>query len=175
MIGPAATIEMVNVRAERMFGYDRSDLIGKPIEMLIPARFKINHPKLRTSFFQAPASRPMGAGCDLFGLRKDGGKFPIEIGLNPIETEEGMMVLLTIADISERQQKLLEASRLAAIVASSSDAIIGKTLDVRITSWNSAAERLFGYMAAEMINRNISRLIPPSRMLTVGFFSSCSS
>ena len=155
---------MVNVQAERMFGYDRSDLIGKPIEVLIPARFKINHPKLRTSFFRAPASRPMGVGRDLFGLRKDGGEFPIEIGLNPIETEEGMMVLSTIADISERQQKLLEASRLAAIVASSSDAIIGKTLDGKITSWNPAAERLFGYAAAEMINRNISRLIPPSRL-----------
>ena len=80
-------------------------MLGQSIEMLVPERFRGNHPDLRGSFFGDPQSRPMGAGRDLFGLRKDGTEFPVEIGLNPIETEEGPMVLSAIVDISDRKQK----------------------------------------------------------------------
>jgi PAS domain S-box-containing protein len=105
MIRANGLIEMVNTQAELVFGYSRKELLGQPVEMLVPVRFRKHHPALRGSFFGEPKSRPMGAGRDLFGLKKDGSEFPIEIGLNPIETEEGIMVLSAIVDISDRKQK----------------------------------------------------------------------
>src|SRR5579863_8670233 len=105
MINAGGKIEMVNAQAERVFGYSRSEILGQPVEMLVPERFRGGHPDLRASFFADPGTRPMGAGRDLFGLRKDGSEFPVEIGLNPIETEEGTMVLSAIVDISDRKQK----------------------------------------------------------------------
>ncbi|HTV31415.1 MAG TPA: histidine kinase dimerization/phosphoacceptor domain -containing protein [Xanthobacteraceae bacterium] len=105
MINSRGMIEMVNAQAERMFGYKRKEMLGRNVEMLVPDRFRGNHPNLRSSFFSAPVSRPMGAGRDLYGLRRDGSEFPVEIGLNPIETEEGSMVLSAIVDISDRKHK----------------------------------------------------------------------
>jgi PAS domain S-box-containing protein len=105
MIGPTGLIEMVNSQTERVFGYSRNELLDQPIEMLVPERYRHNHPGLRTSFFADPESRPMGAGRDLYGLRKNGSEFPVEIGLNPIETDEGTMVLSAIVDIRDRKQK----------------------------------------------------------------------
>lgn len=105
MVRANGTIEMVNAQAEKMFGYDRSELLGKSMEILVPERFRGAHPKHRAAFFTAPQSRPMGAGRDLFALRKDGSEFPVEIGLNPIETEDGTQVLSAIVDISDRKHK----------------------------------------------------------------------
>ena len=89
MIGSTGLIEMVNAQTERVFGYTRDELLGKPVEMLVPERYRSNHPGLRTSFFANPVSRPMGAGRDLYGLMKDGSEFPVEIGLNPIQYRRG--------------------------------------------------------------------------------------
>lgn len=105
MIDQRGHIEMVNIQAERLFGYQRSEMLGQTIEMLLPERFRAMHPQLRQSFFKETQSRPMGAGRDLFARRKDGSEFPVEIGLNPIETDEGPMVLSAIVDISDRKQK----------------------------------------------------------------------
>jgi two-component system sensor kinase FixL len=103
MIDRAGAIVLVNAQAERMFGYPRDELLGQSVEMLVPARYGGHHPGLREAFHRDPRARPMGAGRELHGLRKDGSEFPIEIGLNPIETEEGLMVLSSIVDISERK------------------------------------------------------------------------
>jgi two-component system, sensor histidine kinase PdtaS len=105
MISDRGQIEMVNAQAELVFGYPRSEMLGQPVEMLVPERFRKHHPSLRKLFFGDPKSRPMGAGRDLYGLRKDGSEFPVEIGLNPIETEDGAMVLSAIVDISDRKSK----------------------------------------------------------------------
>ena len=105
MINSQGVIEMVNTQAERIFGYARAELLGQQVELLLPAPLRLHHPQLREAFFAAPLSRPMGAGRDLFAQRKDGSKFPVEIGLNPIETDEGTKVLSAIVDISDRKLK----------------------------------------------------------------------
>ena len=169
MIGASGMIVTVNAAAERIFGYSRTELLGRPVEMLLPARFRAAHPELRAAFFAAPSARPMGAGRDLHGLKKDGQEFSIEIGLNPIETEDGLMVMASVIDITERKASELalrgsehRARSLAAIVESSGDAIISLSLDGRVVTWNKAADRMFGYTAAEMIGQPIVRLAAPS-------------
>ena len=111
MINQSGIIEMINAQTEIIFGYHRHELLGQSMEILLPERFRQHHPALRTSFFHHPSPRAMGAGRDLFGRRKDGSEFPVEIGLNPIDTETGPMVLSAIVDISERVKA---ADRLAA-------------------------------------------------------------
>jgi PAS domain S-box-containing protein len=103
MVNRAGEIVMVNAQAERVFGYTRAEMLGQPVEMLVPERFRGRHDGLREAFAVDPQTRPMGAGRDLFGVKKEGSEFPVEIGLNPIETDEGMMVLSAIVDISERK------------------------------------------------------------------------
>jgi PAS domain S-box-containing protein len=97
-------ITYVNTQAERLFGYKKSELIGEKIEILIPERFRKNHPNFRQMFFLSPSVRSMGVGRDLFAVRKDGSEAPVEIGLNPVETEHGTLVLASIIDITERKK-----------------------------------------------------------------------
>ncbi len=97
-------IVLANAEAERMFGYGRAELIGQSIEILLPTRFRDGHPTHREGFGRDPSVRPMGAGRDLFGLRSDGTEFPVEIGLNPVETSTGLFVLSVIIDITERKR-----------------------------------------------------------------------
>jgi PAS domain S-box-containing protein len=105
MIDRDGRIAMVNSQTERVFGYSRIELLGQPMEMLVPERFRHHHPGLRTAFYADPRTRPMGVGRDLYGLRKDGSEFSVEIGLNPIETDDGNMVLSAITDISDRKRE----------------------------------------------------------------------
>ncbi len=97
-------IVLVNAQAEKLFGYHRQEMLGQSVEMLVPPRFRGRHPEYRRGFMSEPRARPMGAGRDLYGLRKDGTEVPVEIGLNPIRTEDGMLVLAAIVDITQRKQ-----------------------------------------------------------------------
>lgn len=96
-------IRLVNAQTERLFGYYREEMIGKPIELLIPARYHGRHVAERTEYSSEPRVRPMGAGLELFGRRKDGGEFPVEISLSPVTTREGTFIASAIRDVTERK------------------------------------------------------------------------
>lgn len=160
-------IALVNAEAERLFGYRREELIGKAIEMLVPPRIRGEHVRFRDMFQERPEARSMGVGRDLHIVRNDGTELPVEIGLNPIRTPEGMMVLSAIIDISERKRAELALEHFSkreqlfiAAVESSDDAIVTKTLDGVITGWNKAAERLFGIGSEEAIGKSIDIIVP---------------
>src|SRR5262249_42771732 len=102
LVNREGNIALVNAQTERMFGYDREELIGKPVEMLLPKRFASEHSGYRAKFLAAPEARAMGAGRELFARRKDGREFPVEIGLNPIQLAGGLLILANVVDISAR-------------------------------------------------------------------------
>jgi len=153
-------IVLVNTQTEKLFRYQREEILGLDVEVLIPKRLRDQHRGNRKGFFTQPHVRPMGAGLELFGVRKGGCEFPVEVSLSPVKTRKGVLVTSAIRDVTER--KLAEESRfrLAAIIESSEDAIISKNLDAVIVSWNAAAERIFGYTEREAVGRPITILIP---------------
>ena len=181
-VNQQGVIVQVNAQTEALFGYTREELIGHKIEILVPERQRPHHDLHREQFHRQPKIRRMGSGLDLYGRRRDGSEFPVEISLSPVNTGDGMIVLSAIRDISDRkriQQELRQAheeldkrksrelrdyqNRLALIVDSSQDAIIGKNLDGIVTHWNKGAEDIYGYTAQEMIGKPISMLAPPER------------
>jgi PAS domain S-box-containing protein len=103
MIGQDGAIVLVNAHIERLFGYSRQELLGQPVELLVPESARGRHPTNRERFFAKPDARPMGAGRDLFGLRKDGSEFPVAIDLSPLRTGQGLFVLASVTDLTERR------------------------------------------------------------------------
>jgi PAS domain S-box-containing protein len=104
MVNQDGQIVLVNTQTEQLFGYERRELLGQSVELLVPEHYRGKHPGYRAGFFARPETRAMGVGRDLYGRRKDGSEFPVEVGLNPIQTDEGTLVLSAIVDITERKR-----------------------------------------------------------------------
>ena len=155
-------IRGANPRAAELFGHTQAELFGQPIENLIPARFRARHPAHRENYSAHPRARQMGAALNLFGLRKDGLEFPVDIMLKPIETESGTVVLSFVRDVSE-QRAAQEALRrndqqLRSIVEGVRDyAIYLLDLQGTVKTWNPGAERIKQYTADEIVGLNFAR------------------
>jgi len=157
MIDHGGTIRTANQKAEALFGYQQGELTGKSVEELVPERYRGGHEALRQGFFVHPEARPMGAGRELFGLRRDGSEVPIEIGLNPIHTDEGVFVLANIIDITERRRA---EEQFRIVVEASPNAILMVNSEGRITLVNTQTERLFGFTRSELIGQRMEMLTP---------------
>jgi len=157
-------ISKANLQVEQLFGYPCSELLGQPVEILVPERFRSAHPAHRTDYNSQPRMRPMGAGLELHGLRKDGTEFPVDIMLSPVETAEGRVTISVIRDISERK-KTEEALRhneqqLRALFEFSPDAIVASDREGRITQTNAQVESFFGYARGELLGQSVEILVP---------------
>lgn len=157
LVNKEGKIAYINSQTEKLFGYTRSELIGGKVEQLIPERFSKHHPGFVDMFFKTPIVRSMGAGRELYAIRKDHTEFPIEIGLNPVVTVDGTLVLASIIDITERK-KAEERFRL--VVESAPNAMILVNSTGQITLVNNQTEKLFGYERNELIGNKIELLIP---------------
>ncbi|MQY07841.1 SpoIIE family protein phosphatase [Actinomadura macrotermitis] len=164
IVNAAGVIELVNAQTERMFGHPRAELLGRPVEMLVPERFRGRHPARRDAYLTDPRTRPMGAGLTgLTGLRRDGTEFPVEISLSPLETEDGVLVSAAVRDVTDRRAADRRLTELATMAESSQVALVGCAPDGTITYWNSGARRLYGYGAEQAIGRPAEMLVPPGR------------
>lgn len=150
-------IKLINAQTELMFGYNREELLEQQLEMLIPARFRATHPHYRDKFFESPRTRGMGIGLELYGLKKNGEEFPVEISLSPLETEEGMLVSAAIRDISERKKA---EEKFRNLLESAPDAIIIVNEQGIIQLVNVQTEQLFGYLRGEIIGQPVELLMP---------------
>jgi PAS domain S-box-containing protein len=163
MVDQEGTVVLVNAQIEKQFGYTRDELLGQPVEMLVPERFRAHLPTYRDDFIAAPSARPMGSGRDLHGLRKDGSEFPVEIGLNLLQTEQGTMVLGTLVDITERKAaegklRASEARFSIAFNASPISSVITKLGDGRYFAVNDTFLSITGYTREEVIGHTSADL-----------------
>lgn len=156
-IDSAGRILLVNTELEKLFGYERSELLGAPIELLLPERYRAGHVKMRTQYCRHPMPRAIGAGRDLFGLRKDGTEIQIEIGLSPLRRPEGLVIVASIIDITERRrlernfERIVEAAPCGMLMCNRSGTIV---------MVNAQLCGMFGYHRAELVGNPMDMLIP---------------
>jgi PAS domain S-box-containing protein len=157
IVGRNGTIQLVNGQVEKLFGYKRDELLGQPVEMLVPVRYRAAHPQHRGGYFSDPRARPMGAGLNLEGLRKDGTEFPAEISLAPMQTEAGMLVTAAIRDVTERKRA---ENKFRNLLEAAPDAIVIVNRYGNIHLVNAQTEKLFGYARQELLGQPVEILIP---------------
>jgi len=159
LIDADGIIVLVNAQTEQVFGWPRAELLGRHVDTLVPARLRTV--SLQRSPLAAAAAHELTASRrESLGLRQDGLEVPIEIALTCIATPDGEFVVASVSDISERVQAADLQQRMSALVESAEDAIVTKSLDGIVRSWNPAAERLLGYRAQEIIGQSVRTLLP---------------
>lgn len=163
IINSNGCIVSANQETEKLFGYSRAQLLGKFDEYLLTARSKSKQIAYRKDYFSDPRPISIGVNFELFGLKIDGTEFPIEISLSPLDTDEGLLALAVIRDISERKKNVDAKAIFSAIVESSDDAIVGADLNGIIFIWNNGAEQLYSYSSREVIGKNIHFIFPPEQ------------
>ena len=157
MANSTGRIVLVNSQAERLFAFEPRELLGKPVEILLPARFRHGHVTHRAQYFEHPRTRTMGAGLELYGLRKDGVEFPVEISLSMIQMEEGAIVMSAIRDIGERRKA---EQKFRGLLESAPDPMVIVNAKGEIVLVNSQTEQMFGYQRQELLGKPIEILIP---------------
>ncbi|NCI47980.1 PAS domain S-box protein [Sediminibacterium soli] len=154
-------IQLVNLQTEQMFGYKREELVGKPVETLMPEGIGVRDADHRLDFIHESPMREMGSGLELNARRKNNSMFPVEISLAPIRTEEGLWVSASIRDIEERKKAQTRIASLAKIIDNTSEAVFSSNEFFKIMSWNKAAEDLFGFTEKEAMGKPVVNLIRP--------------
>jgi PAS domain S-box-containing protein len=163
MIDETGHIMLVNSETERLFDYSRNELLGRSIDILVPTEMRASHASLRTAYGAHPSARRMAAGVELFGQRRDGAQFPVEIGLNPIPTRRGAFVLAVIVDITERknaERALRESEQMAQrILDTALDGFLQFDSGYRIVAMNRQAERILGWSRKEAIGVSVLEIL----------------
>jgi PAS domain S-box-containing protein len=153
-------IRFVNQQTEVLFGYDRDELIGQPVQMLLPEPLWQIYVEHQDGYFADPRTRSSGLELELIGLQKHGTELPVNISLSHIDTGDVLLVVTAVRDVTEQLDAVQDAQLIAAVVESSNDGIVGCTLEGTVTSWNPAAERMYGYTSREIIGKSGSLLTP---------------
>ncbi|WP_329491804.1 PAS domain S-box protein [Kitasatospora sp. NBC_01246] len=156
-------IRLVNAQTETLFGYPRDELLGRPVEILVAQRFREQHPGHRVGYSVNQQVRPMGANLELYGLRRDGAEFPVEISLSPSQTPDGLLISAAVRDVSER--KAAEA-RFRALLEAAPDAIVIVDDCGTIQLVNAQTEALFGYRREELLGHRVEVLVPQRSTIT---------
>ena len=164
IVDPSGRVVLVNEQTEHLFGYLRSELVGRPVELLLPDRFHERHIGHRAAYFADPRTRPMGVGLELAGRRKDGAEFPVDISLSSIETEQGRLAAAFVRDLTARRagEELRRANELqfGALLDSAPDAVVITDTEGRIVYANQQTIRLFGYAPNELLGAPVESLLP---------------
>ncbi len=159
IVGADGVIKLVNAQAEVLFGYRRDELVGQSAEMLVPDGFRDGHPGHRDKYASRPRPRAMGSGLELYGRRKGGDDFPVEVRLSPLDTDEGLLVLVAVRDVADRNRA---EARFRALLESSPDAVVIVGSDGVIKLVNTQTEKLFGYRRDELIGQPVEVMVPES-------------
>ena len=159
----AGIITLINRQTKILFGYTGTELIGKNIEILLPARYREHHPGFIRAFLKNPSARAMGAGRELFALRKDGSEFPVEIGLTPIQAA-GPLIMTTVIDITERKRA---EARFKALIENNIDAIVMLDENGLVTYTSPSTSNMMGYKPEEFLGQNGNLFFHPDEMEVV--------